>query len=185
MFERFTDAARHCVVLAQEEARERGSDRIRSEHLLLAISRVPHAPGAGLLSERGLTTSNIDAALRGTSVPADRDALAAVGIDLDEVRRRVEETFGPGALENTAAGKRRRKRRWGHIPFSADAKKVLELSLREAKLLRHRTIGTEHVLLGMLHTQTGRARPILTEYGFALEQTRFAVVDLDQDAATG
>lgn len=185
MFERFTDAGRQCVVLAQEEARERGSDHIRSQHLLLAISRIPHTPGAGLLSERGLTTSKIDAALHDTSAPADRDALAAVGIDLDEVRRHVEETFGPGALENTTAGKRRQKRRWGHIPFSADAKKALELAVREVKLLRHRTIGTEHILLGLLHTQTGRARSVLTAYGFALEQTRFAVADLDPDAAAG
>ncbi len=185
MFERFTDAARQCVILAQEEARERHSDHIRSEHLLLGVSRVPHAPGAGLLSERGLTTSDIDTALRRNSAPADREALAAVGIDLDEVRRRVEETFGPAALENTAAGQRKRKRRWGHIPFSADAKKVLELALREAKWLRHRTLGTEHVLLGMLHTQTGRARSILTGRGFALEQTRIAVVDIDQGAASG
>ncbi|HWN26410.1 MAG TPA: Clp protease N-terminal domain-containing protein, partial [Actinomycetospora sp.] len=100
MFERFTDPARRVVVLAQEEARTRGDDRIGSEHLLLGICRATDTHGAALLAARGVTLREVEDDLRAPEVP-DRDALASVGIDLDEVRDRVEEAFGPGALEST------------------------------------------------------------------------------------
>ncbi|MDD7937315.1 Clp protease N-terminal domain-containing protein [Actinomycetospora lutea] len=104
----------------------------------------------------------------------DKAALASVGIDLDEVRERVEDAFGPGALESTrAAGSR--GRRWGHIPFDRAAKKVLELALREAIRRGDRSIGTEHVLLGMLHSETGRAMPLLAARGVTLERMRAAL----------
>jgi ATP-dependent Clp protease ATP-binding subunit ClpA len=84
--------------------------------------------------------------------------------------------FGPGALENTrAAGRPRRGRRWGHLRFDRDAKKVLELSLREAIRAGSRSLGTEHVLLGMLHTDTGAAQPLLAARGVTLDEVRAAV----------
>ena len=92
----------------------------------------------------------------------DADALAALGIDLDEVRRRVEEAFGPGALDRARAPKRRFL--GGHIPFAKEAKKALELSLREALALRHNYIGTEHMLLGLLHGE-GAAHDVLVARG--------------------
>ncbi len=107
----------------------------------------------------------------------DAKALAALGIDLDRIRNAVEAAFGPGALDHGGAdddgrhsarpGPLRRTRKrpdlddeagllrgkragGGHIPFGADAKKALELSLREALRLRDRSIGAEHLLLGLL-----------------------------------
>ncbi|MDD7964468.1 Clp protease N-terminal domain-containing protein [Actinomycetospora lemnae] len=174
MFERFTDPARRVVVLAQEDARERGDDTIRSEHLLLGVCRATDTRGAALLAARGVTLRVVEDDLR-RSVVSDRDALASVGIDLDEVRERVEDTFGPGALENTRAAGMRRRRRWGHIPFDRGAKKVLELALREAIRRGDRTIGTEHVLLGMLHRETGRASTLLHARGVSLREVRSAV----------
>ena len=187
MFERFTDPARRVVVLAQEDARERGADRIGSEHLLLALCRAGDTRAAVLLAARGVTRAVVEDDLRGLrprDLP-DRDALASVGIDLDEVRDRVEETFGPGALENTRAAGRRRERRWGHIPFDSGAKKVLELALREAVRRGDRTIGSEHVLLGMLHRETGRAAPILHARGLTLDGIRAALDDGAAGAASG
>lgn len=60
----------------------------------------------------------------------DADALRSVGIDLDEVRRNVEDAFGPGALDRGVPDAHRSGTR--HIPFTRDAKRALELSLREA-----------------------------------------------------
>ncbi|GAA4927031.1 ClpA/ClpB-like protein [Actinomycetospora succinea] len=168
MFERFTEPARRVVVLAQEDARERAADRIGSEHLLLGLCRATDTRAAALLAARGVTRAVVEAELGapGPDLP-DRAALASVGIDLDEVRERVEDAFGPGALESTRAG-RGRGRRWGHIPFDRGAKKVLELALREAIRRGDRSIGSEHVLLGMLHTETGRAMPLLAARGVTL-----------------
>ena len=96
----------------------------------------------------------------GTLGPDDAAALRAIGIDLDEVRRHLEETFGEGALERVTwkRGRRWRKRcdgpSIGHIPFTPRAKKVLELALREALALQHKRIGTEHILLGLIRSVT-------------------------------
>ena len=187
MFERFTDPARRIVVLAQEEARERADDHIGSEHLLLGLCRAGDTRGAALLAARGVTLAVVEEDLRRAGPPdlPDREALAGVGIDLDEVRARVEEAFGPGALENTRAAGGRRRRLWGHIPFDRGAKKVLELALREAVRRGDRAIGSEHVLLGMLHRETGRAAPLLHARGVTLHGMRAALDDDAPGAASG
>jgi ATP-dependent Clp protease ATP-binding subunit ClpA len=110
----------------------------------------------------------------------DADALRAIGIDLDAVRAKVEESFGAGALER-AGGRKGRQRGSvaGHIPFTPRAKKVLELSLREALRLEHNWIGPEHVLLGLLREGHGLAMQVLTVQGVspdALRQRILAVV---------
>lgn len=173
MFERFTDPARRAVVLAQEEARERRADRIRPEHLLLGILRCPGTPGEELLRAAGVGADEVDHDLV-RARPDDAAALATLGIDLDEVRRRAEESFGAGALERA----RGRYRRWfaGHIPFDRDAKKALELALREAIRLGDRHIGTEHVLLGLLHPDHAASR-VLAGRGITLTGMRRTVAE--------
>ncbi|MGH3620671.1 MAG: Clp protease N-terminal domain-containing protein, partial [Sciscionella sp.] len=99
----------------------------------------------------------------------DAAALRSIGIDLNAVRRSIEESFGPGALDSppercTHRGPRRRIQR-GHIPFTPRSKKVLKLSLREALHLHHSHVGTEHVLLGLLREGHGIATRALTEMG--------------------
>jgi hypothetical protein len=122
----------------------------------------------------------------------DTAALRTIGIDLDAVRAAVEESFGPGALDSAAAHGnahqgpwwRRRQRRGpqgggsprGHIPFSPRAKKVLELSLREALALKHDYIGTEHLLLGLLREGQGLAAQILSEEDVRLDHLRDLVL---------
>lgn len=161
MFERFTKKARQVVVTAQEQARERRADAVRTEHLLAALYAVPDGLAVRVLTALGVTREDVDAEIdRLTdSGPSDADALATLGIDLDEVRRQVEDAFGPGALDRTRAGQKGRFS--GHIPFDRATKKVLELSLREAIRMGHNYIGTEHLLLGLLHTETGAAHHIL------------------------
>ena len=124
MFERFTDRARRVLVLAQEEARLLNHNFLGTEHILM-----------GLLHE-------------GEGVAAK--VLKARGVDLHDVRQRVEKTIGPtgtGAV--------------GAPPFTPRAKKVMELGLREALQLGHNYIGTEHLLLGLIREGEGVASQIL------------------------
>ncbi len=114
MFERFTKLARTVVVHAQEIARERRSPTIGPEHLLLALFVVPEGLAATILVRLQVDRADVEADLvRGG--PFDAEGLATLGIDLEEVRRQAEETFGPGALDRTRAA--RGHWRGGHIPF--------------------------------------------------------------------
>jgi ATP-dependent Clp protease ATP-binding subunit ClpC len=88
-------------------------------------------------------------------------ALEALGISTEAVRQRVEEAVGRGELSMT-----------GHIPFTPQAKKVLEYSLRESRRLGHSYIGTEHILLGLLSEGEGVGARVLTELGADLDEAR-------------
>ena len=121
MFERFTAGARQIVVRAQSEARQLDHGFIGCEHLLLALL-AGDEPAADVLREHELTPERVRAELiRMMGVPParpadllnvlDREALAAIGIDLDVVRSRIEATFGPGALTRATLTPRRNRRR--------------------------------------------------------------------------
>ena len=165
MFERFTEAARQTVVLAQQEARELHSGHIGTEHLLLGVVGQGGTPVADVLERHGVTRrSTLEAVARFTGGNGlDADALGAVGIDLDAVRQRVEATFGPGALDSPRPA--RGRARSGHLPFTPRAKKVLELSLREAVALKSGSIGDGHIVLGLLREGDGLAMKVLTDRG--------------------
>ena len=151
MFERFTTQARSAVVQAQEEARRLHHPRIGTEHVLVGLLVEPVGAGGRALRRLGLDLEGAREELASRFAPAtsfapeEAEALQSIGIDLEEVRRSVEDSFGEGALD-------RAERRWlarGHIPFSPSAKKCLELSLREAVRLGDKHIGTEHVALAL------------------------------------
>src|SRR5438034_9135373 len=102
MFERFTNGARCAVTAAQQEARRLGHDCIGTEHVLLGLLR-GEGIAARALSGLGVTAEAVEREAAAFVRPApfgaaDAEALGAIGIDLDEVRRRLEATFGPGAL---------------------------------------------------------------------------------------
>ena len=184
MFERFTKKARLVVIGAQEQARERHADAIRTEHLLAALFAVPENLAITVLGAFGIdreaVASEIDG-LRTDGRPAlDAEALSTLGIDLDEVRRQVEEAFGPGALDRTraASGGGAGWFLGGHIRFDPTTKKALELALREAIRLEHDYIGTEHILLGLLHADGGAAHHILVGRGMSLAPARVIVEEL-------
>jgi len=158
MFERFTARAKRALEQAEPEARALGDDSVGSEHVLLGILQVPECVAALALVRHGVTYERVRAEVSGDGVrQVDADALASVGIDLDEVRRAVEGAFGPGALNRAVAGRRRGRGR----PLTPDLKKVLALALREALALHHNDIGTEHVLLGIVRDQDSPAAEIL------------------------
>jgi ATP-dependent Clp protease ATP-binding subunit ClpC len=129
------------LVLAQEEARLLNHNFIGTEHILL-----------GLIHE-------------GEGVAAK--ALESLGISLEAVREKVEETIGPAGSSTT-----------GSPPFTPRAKKVLELSLREALQLGHNYIGTEHMLLGLVREGEGVAAQVLVSLGADLSRVRQQVIQL-------
>ena len=94
-------------------------------------------------------------------------ALEQLGISLEAVRTQVEEIIGQGGSSPS-----------GHIPFTPRAKKVLELSLREALQLGHNYIGTEHILLGLIREGEGVAAQVLVKLGADLSRVRQQVIQL-------
>ncbi|WP_285475399.1 Clp protease N-terminal domain-containing protein, partial [Actinoplanes sp. NBRC 101535] len=94
-------------------------------------------------------------------------ALESLGISLESVRQQVEEIIGQGQQAPS-----------GHIPFTPRAKKVLELSLREALQLGHNYIGTEHILLGLIREGEGVAAQVLVKLSANLDRVRQQVIQL-------
>jgi ATP-dependent Clp protease ATP-binding subunit ClpC len=101
-------------------------------------------------------------------------ALESLGIALEGVRQQVEEIIGQGQQAPS-----------GHIPFTPRAKKVLELSLREALQLGHNYIGTEHILLGLIREGEGVAAQVLVKLGADLNRVRQQVLQLLSGYQTG
>ncbi len=94
-------------------------------------------------------------------------ALEALGVSLDQLRKEIEEIIGQGQTMPIS-----------HIPFTPRAKKVLELSLREALQLGHNYIGTEHILLGLVAEGEGVGAQVLVRRGASLERVRTEVASL-------
>jgi ATP-dependent Clp protease ATP-binding subunit ClpA len=101
-------------------------------------------------------------------------ALESLGISLEAVRAQVEEIIGQGQSAPT-----------GHIPFTPRAKKVFELSLREALQLGHNYMGTEHILLGLVREGEGVAAQVLVKLGADLARVRQQVVQVLSGYAGG
>jgi ATP-dependent Clp protease ATP-binding subunit ClpA len=201
MFERFTQQARSSVVAAQEGARTLQATQILPAHVLLgavASAEASKSPLAGILAEAGITSAALQPellALGSATVLNEQDAetLQSIGIDLQAVRRAVEEQFGPGALDADAlapasveasASASAPRNRFGRlkgggtkrggtkgsgvrgrgIPFSRGAKSVLENSLREAAAHRDGYIGAEHIVLGVIRTADPTATALISSH---------------------
>jgi ATP-dependent Clp protease ATP-binding subunit ClpA len=148
-------------------SRELGHDYLGTEHLLLALSGDRESVPARALLRLGLSSdqirADIVALVGGRERPRGRldvEALATLGIDLDEVRRRVEQAFGPGALERTKAG---------CTPVCPRLKRALELAVREAGELPLRP---EHALLGIAWVEDSVAAGILASHGITVNELR-------------
>jgi len=148
VFERFSDQARHVLVLAQEEARLLNHSYIGTEHVLLGLVRASE----GLAAE----------------------ALTQMNISLEAARQKVEEIVGRSPTDRTDSP-----------PFTPRAKKVLELSLREALQLGDNDIGTEHILLGLVREGEGVAAQILMSLGAGPARVRQQVIALLSPGAAG
>jgi ATP-dependent Clp protease ATP-binding subunit ClpA len=164
MFERFCQDARRAVVRAREEAAAAGHGEIGCEHLLLGLLATP-GPAAAAMTAAGLEPaelrSRLPLARRAEPDALDADALASLGIDLDQVRRAAEATFGPGAIDRAG---RARARGSGRMRLTGEAKKALELALRAAVELRHRELTGGHLLIGIIDQGHNGALDVLAEF---------------------
>jgi len=183
MFERFSAPARAAVAATQELARAWHTERVGTAHLLAGAVRADGPQGsvaaralAGLgvepdtVVQAAAQTARPDATEAGAgahdatwTVPLDADALARLGIDLDEVRERTDAMFGPGALDR--AGQITGRRAPSRTPFDAPAKKMLEIALREAIHAGHKQIDTGHLLLAALRLDQTDAHRVLLGLG--------------------
>jgi ATP-dependent Clp protease ATP-binding subunit ClpA len=170
MFERFTDKARKVVVAARDQAIEQGDDQIRPVHMLYGLAGTEGVAGRALTG-LGVDTAAVEREIErtgsaGSGAPGapgsgaaagprdqaagDAEALAAIGIDLEEIKRKIEDNFGPGALERVPLTPRGPLNWTGRLPMNDQAKMSLALALKEVRALHHNYIGTEHLLLGLL-----------------------------------
>jgi hypothetical protein len=185
-----TIEARQLVQRATAEARRLAHRRIGSEHLLLALVAA-EAPTAALFRAAGATPERVEAALHRLAgepvgIDADRDVLAAIGIDLDEVRARVEAAFGVGALDRGAARRPllflgRRRAAWlceqVRPPVARDAQAVLASSLRVSLARGERHVGLEHVGLALLAHPGDGVATVLDRLGVGGDALAVAIVD--------
>ncbi len=142
MYERFTDRVRKVIHLARQEALRLHHDYIGTEHLLL-----------GLLKE-------------GEGVAAI--VLTNLGLNLDDVRRAVENAVGEGSETITL----------GEIPYNQEARQALNYAVEEARSLNHSYVGTEHLLLGLLREEQGIACQVLQSLGVDIEVVRSETIRL-------
>jgi hypothetical protein len=193
MFEHFTGEGRQVVARAQEQARRLGHGFIGTEHLLYGLACTDGQVGM-VLRERGVTPERYEAqfvelvgpgphpAARGAGPDfLDRDALSAIGIDLDAVRERIEAVFGPGALMAGASeahrwGHRRRRPTSGHLPVTRRAGKCLAVSQHEARAHAGQ-LGAEHIALTLLAMNEGLPPRILSAIGARAPELRAEILD--------
>jgi ATP-dependent Clp protease ATP-binding subunit ClpA len=175
MFERFTEGARAVVSDAVGEARALGHDPVGTTHLLLGLLRPGVGAGCQVLHDGGL---DADAAREITRLRTpggnaltrdDADALRAVGIDLDVVLERIAESLGPDAVPEGHTGR-------GRVRLSQPAKKALQLALREAIWPKSKSIGSEHILLGLLRCDDDVVNAVLTDLGATPDSLRAATL---------
>jgi ATP-dependent Clp protease ATP-binding subunit ClpA len=163
MFERFTTQARQSIQLALSEARAAGASRIGAEHLLLGIAHARSGAAAEALAAAGVSRSRLRTLMPGRPEPAplDSDALALLGIDLDQVTRAAEAAFGPGALDRPAAAPTRATR----ARMTAQAKESLASALRLAQDRHEGSLSAGHLLAGIIDQGDNGALRLLSAAG--------------------
>ncbi|MEO5710520.1 MAG: Clp protease N-terminal domain-containing protein [Nocardioidaceae bacterium] len=177
MFERFTKSARAVVEQASRFARDARSGETRPEHLLAALLADETCLATRVLADLGAPAADLRSELDRLRLQYvdgldadDAAALQAIGIDLDEVVRRIDRNLG-GPLPSK------------RFPtFARGSKKALELALREAIALRHTYIGTEHLLLGLVRGGDRVVLDTLGAYGIEQDVLRAAVADAVRQA---
>jgi len=154
------------LAAAAKEARQLGHDYIGTEHILRALALSADSPALRVLAQLGVSAEAVEAALACWLPPMtppakiDAQALAELGIDFEAVRDRLEQRFGPGALERT---------------HSACLGVCPRLKLALAYAIDHAAggpLGDEHVLLGMLSVPESVAARVLGELGVTLEKAQ-------------
>jgi ATP-dependent Clp protease ATP-binding subunit ClpA len=167
-----TRAAGPYLEAGADEARRLGHNYVGTEHVLAVLVRRRHGGATRVLEELGVSPAEAEDALACRLPPSksrlDPDALSALGIDLEAVRERVEETFGPGALEQTRAG---------CLGVCPRLKRALLGAFDHAD---DRALGDEHILLGLLSVPDCVAARLLADFDVSLESAAAVVARSDQ-----
>jgi ATP-dependent Clp protease ATP-binding subunit ClpA len=161
--------AERFLLAGAQQSRTFGHDYVGTEHVLLALTEDSGTPAAGALARLGVTREAVRCDIEriiGRSLDPQRraidpDALATLGIDLDEVTRRAEETFGPGALESIRSRALDRAGRACRC-IAPRLKKALELAVAEAG---DGPVRSEHVLVSLAAVEDCIAARILGDHG--------------------
>jgi excisionase family DNA binding protein len=175
-FDKFTERMRKVLTLANEEAAELSHHYIGTEHLLLGLVREGEGVGAMALLRSGLDFKDVR---RYTMNIIEKAAQGATEGPAALVKAAVQGALGAGRA-STSSGVR---------GLTARAKKVLELGVDEARRLGHHSIGTEHLLLGILREgeRDGgglAAQVLIGEYKLQLNQVRDLILQILQEAHT-
>jgi ATP-dependent Clp protease ATP-binding subunit ClpA len=164
IFVTYRDDAHQILDVARREAQGLSHNYIGTEHLLLALTVEDFGMATSVLADCGVTERALKkqvveelASASDELTETDAAALAIVGIDLSEVRRRVEEAFGPTALDAPACPT--------GTPFTDKALRAMKATPRHARRLRHRGIGPEHLLLALLDDQNALAVKLIRRLG--------------------
>ena len=180
MFDQFTELAKRAVVASQDTALALGHDFVGTEHLLLGLiytagtaGEVLRAHGVELGRARDETVRQTEAAgIPATGGQPAKDALSTLGIDIAEIQRRADETFGPGTFT------------FPRPAYTARAKTVLKLAVREAHERGQQQIDTEHLLLGLLGEGEGQGTGVSVLIALGFDTAGLRTVVLDRIAAT-
>jgi ATP-dependent Clp protease ATP-binding subunit ClpA len=196
-----TPEARAAAMRAYDHALRLGHRYLGGEHFLLALASCGEPAGA-VLREHGVTPERVEQQIVRLAADSlfgdlDRDALAAIGVDLDAVRTRIEASLGPQALTRAAQTAHRGPRlprlnprpvsgaeRDGvFLPHAPDAEQARRNATREAHARRHTRIGTEHLVLGLLTVTEGPVPVILSALGVSAPALHAAILDRYRQAS--
>ena len=173
VYDRFTELAKRSLVAARDAAASLGHDFIGTEHLLLGLAQTA-GTASEVLRAQGVEVGRLRAeivrqsAANSSAAPqgqAAKDALSTLGIDVAEIQRRADETFGPGAFQ------------YPRPAYSLRTKKVLQSALQETIGMGRQRMDTEHLLLGLLTENDGAGVQALTALGLEPETLRRSVLE--------
>jgi ATP-dependent Clp protease ATP-binding subunit ClpC len=150
MYERFTDRARKVMQLANQEAQRFNNEYIATEHILLGLVKEGSGEGA-----RVLTNVGVD--------------LRHVGLEIERMTLEVQRSLQPESFINTLI------HRLLIRPQTPAAKRAIEYSKKAARQLHHRYVGTEHLLLGLIHDEETVSAHVLKSLGVKLPAIRDAI----------
>jgi ATP-dependent Clp protease ATP-binding subunit ClpA len=196
-----TPDGRAIAICAYGHALRLGHRYLGSEHFLLALVSADQPAGAAL-RERGLTPERVEEEIVRLAVASlfggiDRDALAAIGIEVDAVRAKIEASFGPEALVQAGQDVRRGPRlprlnprrvsgAWRDgvfLPHAPGVEQSLDNARREAQAGPGTQIGVEHLALGLLAASEGPVPRILAALGLSAPALRAAILDRYRQAS--